>query len=105
MCLGGEPRKVVELYNLTKDFSEQRNLAREPEYRHHLQELQHWATQLIQEMVREGGTVPKCSITKQLQLELELCYSTNTRDGKGRNCTKMFHHQTTAAGARTRLLN
>jgi hypothetical protein len=53
MCIGGEPRKVVELYNLTRDYTEQRNLAREPEYRHHLQELQHWATQLIQEMVRE----------------------------------------------------
>jgi hypothetical protein len=63
MCPGGEPRKVVELYNLTGDYSEERNLAREPEYRHHLQDLQHWATQLIQEMVRKGiCTITICRI-------------------------------------------
>ncbi len=49
-------------------------------YQHHLQELQHWATQLIQEMVREGiCTITICRSCSTGQ------HNSNTRDGKGRD--------------------
>jgi hypothetical protein len=42
---------VLELFDLQADPYEQVNLAKEPAYKQHLQELQSWARQLALEMV------------------------------------------------------